>query len=166
MHWIAVVSALMVKSAATPCILPSVQKPAAASAVTVSGDVSEPLTIDNANSVRFAPLKADITQPSDSGSIQGEFEGISLVDVLKKSGARSLKSKSGFIDSFITARASDGYEVVLSYSELDRRLSIKTAFLAFHCNGFLITPTIVVPGDLTSARYVHEVSTITFRVPR
>lgn len=174
MHWTAVVPVLLVKSATAPCALPSVQKPAVAGVVAVLGDVAKPFSLSASDAGKFTSVHSDVRQPSDYGAIAGHFEGVSIADVLKVAGASAKATKVGLIDSAVVARAAlddpshsaATYEVTLSYSEISPLLSRHPAFVAFRCNGFPITPTLVVPDDLTSARYVHELSSLTLRVTR
>lgn len=174
MHWTALVPLLLVKAAATPCTLPSVQKPAVANAVSISGDVAKPFVVTANDVARFTPIHSEIRQPSDAGPIDGDFQGVSIADLLEHAGATAKATKAGLIDSVIVARAplnepsptASPYEVALSYSEVSPLLSRHPAFLAFRCNGFPITPTLVVPDDLTSARYVHELSSLTLHVTK
>lgn len=174
MPWIATLPTFLVWAAATPCTLPTVQRPAAASAVSISGEVARPFALTARDAGRFARVRARVRQPSDYGPIDGEFEGVSVAALLADAGADAKATKAGLVDSVVVARAaldaaspsSAPYEVTLSYSELDPALDRHPAFLAFTCNGLPITPTLVAPDDLTSARYVHELSSLTLSVPK
>lgn len=160
------IAAVLASAEVPPCILPSVQKPPSATQVIIGGAVSNPFTLGPNDTGRFKAVKVRISQPSEYGPIEGEFEGVSIVELLRAAGPATPASKAGLLDTTVSAQASDGYTVAFSYSETDPELVRAPAFVAFSCNGRAISPTVVAPGDIKSTRYVHELAAITLHVPR
>lgn len=156
------VALLLAASAAQPCSLPSNQKAASGKQVVISGEVAQPLTVAAGDIARFPTVEARLRQPSELGLIEGRFEGIAISDLLAAAGAKQPDGKSGLVDAGLLAKADDGYRVFVSFAEASPGLHRQPAFVAFRCNGGLISPTLVVPGDLTSVRYVHELVELRF----
>lgn len=160
------VAAILTSTEVPPCTLPSVQKPPSATQVEIRGAVSKPFAFGANDAGRFKAVKAYVAQPSDFGPIEGEFEGVSIVELLRTAGPATPAGKAGLLDATLSAEASDGYAVTFSYSETDPELVRAPAFVAFSCNGRAISPTLVAPGDIGATRYVHELAAITLHVAR
>jgi len=148
------------------CNLPDVQKPPSAMPFSISGDVSKPFTMNAEDAGRFTAVKVRLNQPWERGQIEGTFEGVSLVDLLQAADPITPADKAGLLNSTVSAQAIDGYMVAVSYSEADPKLVQIPVMVAFSCNGRAITPTLIAPGDLSSTRYVHELSAITLKAPQ
>lgn len=100
--------------------------------VTVTGAVTEPLTLTSAELA--AMPRATVTTTSDG--IATTYEGVWLADVLKKAGAPLGAGTHGAaLSTYVLASASDGYQVVFSLAELDPNMSHGQFLLADKANG-------------------------------
>lgn len=101
-----------------------------------------------------------LSQTFDGGVITGNFEGPALIELLTQAGVQKPRDEGGALKLIIRATATDGYSVVLSFAEVDPSITPAPAVIAIACNGEAISPTLLLPFDKVSARYVHELSSI------
>lgn len=146
---------------ANACELPSVQQVPTKTSILVNGAVGAKYSFDRASIVRHASASADVDQPSTAGPIRGRFEGVLLSDLLKAASPIIPPRKNSLIGFVVVARATDGYEIAVSYAEADPAVTRTPALVAFSCNGRPISPTLVLPGNHDSSRYVHELGGLT-----
>lgn len=86
-----------------------------------------------------------------------EVHGVHLYDVLRE-GPLPLdpEHKMSGLSVVVAAVAADGFQVVLSFAEIDPEFGHCAALLATRYNGeFLQRPTLVMPSDLRASRYVR-----------
>jgi len=126
--------------------------------VRIGGNVKTPFSLDSLS--RFSTTNLTVTQKSQAGT----YPAALLADILKRAGAtfdesmtdRALHAQA--MTSCVLVTAGDGYQVVFSLSELDPKNSkadIRIAAKPDH--SFFLS----VPSDLTRARNVRDVKTIT-----
>lgn len=158
----ALITVAALSATAAACQLPSVQQPPSATAtVTIDGAVGKTIAIDRRLVERRHQVSAVVDQPSAAGPIRGRFSGVPLVELLASASPTAPSRKNSLIGFAVVARATDGYTIALSYAETDVELSRTPALVAFWCNGRPISPTLVLPGDRDSSRYVHELERLT-----
>lgn len=86
-----------------------------------------------------------------------EVRGVALYDVLSAIGLRSREGrKMDHLTFVVLARGQDGYQVVLSWGEVDPEFGACGALLATRYNRALLPrPTLVLPNDGRGSRYVR-----------
>ena len=105
----------------------------------------------------------------DHKGVDAEFEGVPLVDVLRKAGARvDEKLRGGALADYLVVEASDGYRAVFALAELDPAFADRVILLADRRDGHPLAATegplrIVVPGEKKQARWVRQVNALTIR---
>ena len=104
----------------------------AAPSITVSGAVSQSLTLTAADLVTMP--RATVT--TSSNGIETKYEGVWLAEVLKKAGVPLGAALRGpALSTYVVASASDGYQVVFSLGELDPDMTDGQFLLADKANG-------------------------------
>jgi DMSO/TMAO reductase YedYZ molybdopterin-dependent catalytic subunit len=97
------------------------------------------------------------------------FTGVPLSHVLKSFGLPEDDAEhESLLRLYIVLTARDGYQVVVTYSEIDPYLGNEPMLLAWEQDGQPIQADhgpvqLVVPGDLFVSRYIWDISTIEVR---
>jgi hypothetical protein len=136
---------------------------AAAQTLTISGDVSSPLTL-KAEDLASMPRET-VTIP-DSDGTKVDYEGVSLREILKKAGAplgKDLRGKA--LSTYILAKAKDGYQVVFTLGELDQAFGNASIVVADKRDGkplfgYQGPLRLVCPNDKAGARSVRMLETL------
>ena len=95
-----------------------------------------------------------------------EWEGVALIDVLRKAGAPVDKQLRGAaLTKVVRITAADGYQIVFSLAELDAGFANASVLLVDRQNGKALSPEtgpcrLVVPGDKRAGRWIRNVQTI------
>jgi DMSO/TMAO reductase YedYZ molybdopterin-dependent catalytic subunit len=134
-----------------------------AQTVTVSGEVTKPLTLQPAD-IKAMP-HIEVTAADRDGK-EHTYAGVPLIDLLRQAGAtvgRELKGEN--LTKYVTVKAIDGYEVVFALAELDPDFSTRTILLADRVDGAPLAAgtgpyRVVVPGEKKPARWIREVKAI------
>jgi hypothetical protein len=101
---------------------------------------------------------------SMSGKQTHRWTGPSLLDVLNQAGITDAPGKRTHMRHVILARGSDGYAAALAIGEIDPKGEGKQAIIALTQDGKpLRAPRLVVPGDASLTRAVHDVVEIQVR---
>jgi len=130
---------------------------AAAGTLTIAGDVAKPLTLT------LAELKA---MPRTSASVREEtrtinYDGVLVTDILSRAGAPTGgQMQSPALTMYVVATAKDGYQVVLSFGELDNPLSNANIIVADTMDGQPLAANVgplrlILPKDARSVRSVR-----------
>lgn len=137
-----------------------------AQTITISGEVTKPLTL------QAADLKAmphtSVTAKDRDGK-EHTYSGIPLADLLKQAGATigpELRGEN--LTKFVIVKAADGYEVLFALPELDPEYATRTIVLADSVDGGALAQGVgpyrmVVPGEKKPARWIREVRSIEVR---
>jgi len=89
--------------------------------LTIGGDVPTPLTLKVEDLAKMP--RQTIALPETDGT-KTEYEGVALVEILKRAGAPVGKDLRGnALASYVLAKAHDGYQVVYSLAEIDPSLT-------------------------------------------
>jgi DMSO/TMAO reductase YedYZ molybdopterin-dependent catalytic subunit len=142
-------------------------KPAAKPALVVAGEVERPLSL-SASDLAGMPGRRTV-KVKDHKGVDAEFEGVPLIDVLRKAGARvDDRLRGGALADYLVIEASDGYRAVFALAELDPAFTDRVILLADRRDGRAIDATegplrIVVPGEKKHARWVRQVTGLTIR---
>jgi DMSO/TMAO reductase YedYZ molybdopterin-dependent catalytic subunit len=95
-----------------------------------------------------------------------QWEGVALIDVLRKAGAPVDKLLRGMaLTKIVRITAADGYQIVFSLTELDAGFANANVLLADKQNGKALSPEtgpyrLVVAGDKRAGRWIRNVQTI------
>lgn len=138
----------------------SAQAPEQASApaiITVSGDISAPLTLKAEDLATMAREKARI--PEQDGT-EVEYEGVPLREILKKAGAPIGKLRGKALTTYVVAKAHDGYQVVFALGEIDPEFGNEQILVADKRDGKALFGyqgpfRLVCPHDKAGARSVR-----------
>jgi hypothetical protein len=136
---------------------------AAAQTLTISGDISSPLTL-KAEDLASMPRET-VTIP-DSDGTKVDYEGVPLREILKKAGAplgKDLRGKA--LSTYILAKAKDGYQVVFTLGELDQAFGNASIVVADKRDGkplfgYQGPLRLVCPNDKAGARSVRMLETL------
>ncbi|WP_322749332.1 MULTISPECIES: hypothetical protein [unclassified Frankia] len=149
-------------SAASPAAsaVPAVHKH-----VVVNGRVGHRLRLSFGDLRAFPQHTQDVDFLSGKGPEHHTYVGPLLLDVLK-SAAPSFNPgiKNDSLRYAILIKASDGYESVLSWPEIDPNFGGKQALLAVSEDGVPLDsagPRLTAPGDSRGGRYVFSVVSVT-----
>ena len=111
-----------------------------------------------------------MTYRAGSGSEHHVFTGPLLLDVLARAVPRFDPAiKNDKLRDYIPVTASDGYQALVAYGELDPSFENKRILLAVTQDGAPLAdqgPRLVVPGDRAGGRYVTGVVRVTIDTPR
>ena len=146
---------------------PQVQKPAAPTAVTptalrVMGDVATPLTLSAADLKTLPRIKVQVTDEGRGVA----YEGVLVGEILKKAGVPMGDNLRGnAVATYVTASASDGYQVVFSLPELDNGFTANDIIVADTIDGKPLFAyqgpwRIVAPKDSRGARSIRMLERI------
>lgn len=124
----------------------------------VSGDVSNPLTLNASDLASMPHERVDVTE-QDGEKIT--YEGVPLQEILKKAGipfGRQMRGKA--LAGYVLAEAKDGYAVVFGLGELDPDLGGVRAIVADKRDGkplfeYQGPVRLVIPADKEGARSVR-----------
>ena len=141
---------------------------AAAASISVSGDVSTPLTLTGADLQSMPRTTAML----ESHGTTSKYEGVLLGDVLKRAGVplgHDLMGKA--IASYVVVSASDGYQALFALPELDPEFSDSQIVLAATVDGHPLADAqgpfrVVAPHDKRAARSIRMVQKIEVVRPR
>ncbi|MCP2167539.1 molybdopterin-binding protein [Goodfellowiella coeruleoviolacea] len=127
--------------------------------VLVTGDITRDWVFTTRDLHAHAREPVDVRYTTTRRREVHHVQGVPLHDVLSRVVLRQESdAKMERLSFVVAARAADGFRVVLSWAEVDPEFGACAALLATRYNGRLLTlPTLVVPGDGRSSRYVRDV---------
>jgi DMSO/TMAO reductase YedYZ molybdopterin-dependent catalytic subunit len=139
-------------------------KPAAAAeaVVKVGGEVAKPLTLDAA---LLATLPRSTVKASAHG-VEGEWEGVPLIEVLRAAGAPVGDVLRGpNLQLYVRISAADGYRVVYALAELDPKFRDDGVILADRRDGRPMAGDegpfrLIAPREARPGRWVRQVIAI------
>ena len=140
--------------------LPAQPIPTAPDKLTVDGDIPAPLTI---TATDLAKMPRETVSLTDMDGSKTSYEGVALVEILKKAGVPLGKEMRGkALAGYMLAEASDGYQVVFSLGELDPDVGVTRVIVADRRDDQPLSATqgpirLVVPSDKRPARSVGMV---------
>lgn len=134
------------------------EKPAAASTLTVAGEVKTPLTLAPGDLKGMPRTRVEVK--SEDGRVV-IFEGVLVGEILRRAGAPlGAELRGNALTTYVMASARDGYQVVFSLAELDPALTGSSVVLADTIDGKPLLDSqgplrIVVPKDARPSRGVR-----------
>lgn len=134
----------------------------AGTSLSIGGDVPTPLTLTVDDLSKMPRATAAFTDKD----VKANYEGVPLVEILKKAGVpfgKQLRGKN--LDSYIVVKAHDGYKVVFTIAELDPDFANENIVVADKKEGSAIPAPqgpfrIVCGGDKVGARSERMVESI------
>jgi DMSO/TMAO reductase YedYZ molybdopterin-dependent catalytic subunit len=154
MNWIGV--AILAAAVSAPC--------ACAQTIAVSGMVAHagPMDVTALAAMKQTGFKGSFN--SMSGMQTHSWTGPLLLDVLDRAGLTDEPGKRTHIRHVILARGADGYAAAVAIGEIDPKGEGKQVLVALTQDGkALKTPRLVVPGDRSFTRSVHDLTAIEVR---
>lgn len=131
--------------------------------VKIEGEVTTPLTIDDATFKTFT--QTDVTRKDRDGK-DHVYSGVILSDLLQKAGATMGQQLRGEnLTKYILVEASDGYQVVFALAELDASFTDRKIILANKIDGQPLAAAdgpyrIIVQDEKKPARCIKQVTAI------
>lgn len=144
--------------AATPAtILASQATPAPSATLIIGGDVGTPLTLTRDDLKSLPRTKVEVKE--DTQTIV--YEGVLVGELLKRAGAPvGGELRGNAVATYVSASASDGYQVVFSLAELDPAFTSNDIIVADTIDGKPLFAyqgvfRIVAPKDMRAARSIR-----------
>src|SRR5262249_23477127 len=143
--------------------------PVSVDAFTVTGLVDNPLTLTAADLQSLPSQTVDVTFMAAGQPQQHSYVGVLLSDVIAKAGLTlDPNVKNQALHRYLVVHAVDGYEVVISWGEIDPKFGNNPYLLAWEQDGQQLTGDdgpvrLVTPGDVAGGRYVTGVRSIEVR---
>jgi hypothetical protein len=133
------------------------------------GDVARPQILDVAALQAMPTRTITVTFKAGNGTQTHTYVGPRLVDVLAQAGPRFDPAiKNDKLRHFISVGASDNYQALVAYGEIDPSFKNKDVLLATSEDGRSLAtdgPRLVVPGDIAGGRYVTNVVRVFLEKP-
>ena len=98
-----------------------------------------------------------MSQVTGHGVSHDRPSGVRLWDLLMQAGPRNAPAKHAILRHTLTVSGRDGYQVAFSFGELDPDGSADPVLVVMTAGH----ASLVVPGDRTAARNVHDVARMT-----
>jgi DMSO/TMAO reductase YedYZ molybdopterin-dependent catalytic subunit len=129
-------------------------------ALKVTGDVGKPVSFTMDQLQKLKPAKAQLKEHDGTTST---YEGVSVSDVLSAASVSASEHPGKAVAIYVSAVASDEYQVVFGLGELTPDISGRNIVLAWKANGKPLGPNIgplriVVEGDKVQARCIRMVT--------
>lgn len=144
--------------------------PTAEDEIAVTGLVDSPGTLSLADLQAMSGHKTvEVSYTAGGAPELHTFTGVPLSHVLKTFGLPEDDAQhESLLGLYIVLTARDGYQVVVTYSEIDPYLGNEPMLLAWEQDGQPIEADhgpvqLVVPGDLFVSRYIWDISSIEVR---
>ena len=131
--------------------------------VRVGGEVVKPYVVDQQ---MFSAMKQLHVKVTGRDSVQHDYSGVSLYEVITKAGAVAGNKLSGKeLTKYVLITAADGYKVVIAMAEIDPGFTDQHILLVNQDNGENLAANygpyrLIVPGDKRPARSVMRVVAI------
>ncbi len=136
---------------------PARAQPAPASSFVLDGAVAHPGPLDPSALARLAVVSVPVSQVTGHGTSRSRPSGVRLWDLLLQAGPRNEGAKHAILRHTLTVYGKDGYQVAFSFGELDPDGSADPVLVVTEAGH----ASLVVPGDRTAARNVHDVARMT-----
>lgn len=137
--------------------------PAAASTLTVSGDVATPLSLTPADLKTLPRKKVEVK--TEDGTVN-VYEGVLVGELLRMAGVPlGGQLRGNMVSSYVLASASDGYQALFAIAELDPAFTAEDILVADTIDGKPLFAyqgplRLVAPKDLRGARSVRMLQTL------
>jgi hypothetical protein len=137
---------------------------ARAQGIIVKGMVAHPGAMDSAALSTLPQSSVTGSFDSMSGKQTHSWTGPLLLDVLNQASVTDEPGKRTHMRHVILAEGSDGYAAAIAIGEIDAKGEGKHVIVALTQDGKpMKTPRIVVPGDVSLTRCVHDLAVVEVR---
>jgi molybdate transport system substrate-binding protein len=148
----------------------TVTLPEGNTAFTVDGQVLNPitLTVDDLRN-NFSSQTVDVTFLSGQDTVSTSFTGVPLWQVISAAQPNlNADVSNDRLSTFIVVTASDNYQAVIAWGEIDPEFGNQPILVAYEENGAPIADEegpirLIVPGDVRGGRYVSGLVNISLR---
>ncbi|MBC7871525.1 MAG: molybdopterin-dependent oxidoreductase, partial [Chitinophagaceae bacterium] len=138
--------------------------------LTVDGQVLNPftLTVDDLRN-NYTSHTLDVTYLSGEETVNTSFTGVPLWQIISAAQPNlNADVRNDRISTFIVVTASDGYQAVIAWGEIDPEFGGQPILVAFEQEGASIADDqgpirLIVPGDGRGGRYVSGIVNISLR---
>ena len=131
---------------------------ASAAPLSVSGLVSNPLSLSLSELRAMPSSQVTVTQASGHGPVAIDCKGPRLSALLDKAAPRLESRNNAALGHVVMVAADDGYAVALSFGEMDASYGGADPILATDCSGKpLDAPRLIIPSDKHAGRAVRGV---------
>jgi DMSO/TMAO reductase YedYZ molybdopterin-dependent catalytic subunit len=146
-------------------------QPLPAGTFVVTGNVQQKLRLSVADLAAMPNQQTvDVTYRAGGGTEHHVFTGPLLLDVLARAVPQFDPAiKNDKLRHYVSVTASDSYQALVAYGELDPIFEGKQVLLATTQDGVSLAdqgPRLVVPGDIAGGRYVTGVVKVRIDKPR
>jgi hypothetical protein len=154
-----------VKGVEPPVRIPAQRAPVRDDQVLITGDVAAELLVATADLDARAQAPREIRYTTRYFTALHRVQGVPLHEVLAAAVINTdARHKMGELNMVVLAVSEDGYQVVLSWAEIDPDFGDCAALLATRYDGaFLTRPTLVLPRDNRASRYVRRLARLCLR---
>jgi len=133
--------------------------------LTIDGAVAHPLTLSATDLAALPQSDVHIAYLTGHGPEDAIYSGVSLWSLIEKAGlGDSFKDRKTHTGHYLVLSATDGYQIVVAFGEIDPDLEGKPALIALMRDGKPIdtkdTFRLALPGDKHGARNMHLLSHI------
>jgi DMSO/TMAO reductase YedYZ molybdopterin-dependent catalytic subunit len=131
--------------------------------LTVGGDVTKPLVLNEADIAAFGEQTVNVTDEKGNAV---SYSGVPVAAILAKAGAPLATDRRGPNMAIgVIAKASDGYQVLFPLTEFDPAFSDRNVLLVDKRDGKPLDDRegplrLVVPGDKRHARWVRGITSL------
>lgn len=150
--------------------LPNTVNVSADGATVLDGQVLNPLTLTaDYLKANFPAITVDVTYQSGEDTVTTQFTGASLWDVISAAQPNfNADVRNDKLSTFIVVTASDHYQAVIAWGEIDPEFGNQPVLIAYEQQGAPIDDSqgalrLVVPGDARGGRYVSGIVNISLR---
>ncbi len=140
-----------------PVVPVRAQPAAAASPFVLDGAVTRSGPVDSSALARLPVVSASVSQITGHGQSHDRPSGVRLWDLLQQASPRNAPAKHAGLRHTVTVVGRDGYQVAFSFGELDPDGSADPVLVVVSAG----RAGLVVPGDRTAVRNVHDVARMT-----
>jgi molybdate transport system substrate-binding protein len=157
-------------SVAIPALPATIPVVSDGTAVQVGGQVLNPykLTVESLKR-DFAAQTLDVKYLSGENEVSASFTGAYLRDIIDAAQVNlNADVRNDKLSLFIVATATDGYQAIIAYAEIDPDFGNQPILVAYEQDGKPIADTqgpirLIVPGDKRGGRYVSGVISLEVR---
>lgn len=148
---------------------PAGATPSGTETIELTGEIERPTTLTIADLQTLPVETVDVTYESSSGAQQHGYTGVRLFAVLERAGLLVDPDRNNDrLSKYVVMTAKDGYEVVISWGEIDPDFGNAPILLAWEEDGAPLTGEdgpvrLVTPGDVRGGRYAFGVISIEVR---
>jgi molybdate transport system substrate-binding protein len=152
-----------------PVLPPTIKRPDDG-ALHIGGQVLNPLklTVEDLKA-NYPSVKKEVTYLSGENSVSASFTGVLLVDILDSAQINlNADVKNDKLSIIIVGTATDKYQAVIAYGEIDPDFGNQPVMVAYEQDGKLIADKegpirLIVPGDKRGGRYVSGLVSLEVR---